>query len=228
MLKISVTSVACSARSTIASLGALLLMLPLVAGCGGFGFAKVTGHLSGKTVNVGGTAYAYTDSIMRRSGDAPNKRVVMVMSGAQFNPSIDYAAGSKDGIGNIQQAFANNDLFVIVFHDAGSLRAGARFSNTNLDRELIFGAQSSSKALKLGGQRTLDITLTAVELFGKSGRIRGNFDYYVSPEPGDDPSVLVGHYRGDFDAPLVDTAIAKNNIKLYGSSLSQLSPLNLF
>jgi len=215
---------ACLARS----LGFLLVLMPLATGCGGYGYAKVSGQLSGKTPNLSGTVYAYTDSITRRAaGDTPNQRVAVVMSGAHFNPSIDYAA-SKDGAANIQQVFSANDLFVAVFHDAANLKAGSRFLNNNVDFKLIFAGQHPGDAPKLGSQRSLDVTLTAVDLSGKPGRVRGNFDLYISRLPNEDPSTLIGHLRGDFEAPLVDSSISKSNIKLYGASVFDLLPLNLF
>jgi hypothetical protein len=215
------------ARSVIAPLGVLLVLLPLAVGCGGFGSAKVTGHLSGKTPNVGGTVYAYTDSVPRRSGDTPNKRVVVVMSGAHFNPSIDYGAGNKEGMSNVQQAFSANDLIIVVFHDAGNLRTGARFSG-DVEKVLLLGGHSAApNAPKLGSLQPLDVTLTSVELFGKAGRVKGNLDLYVSKQSHEDPSALTGHLRVDFDAPLMDASVARSNIKLYGAGLFALMPLNL-
>jgi hypothetical protein len=216
--------------SQVLCIAALLATLQFVTGCGGFGTAKVTGHLSGRAINVGGTVYAYTDSIQRRPGsEGSNKRIVLVMSGAQFDPSVDYSHPQhKEGLGAISQVFSKNDLFLIVFNEANNLKSGTRFSPRKLDHEVLFGGQSASTAPKLGKQRSLDVALTSVELFGKSGRVKGVFDLYISKSADEDSSVLTGHLRGEFDAPVMDAAIARTNMKLYGSSWPALVQHNLF
>lgn len=236
--------------SWLANIGVSVAALMLASGCILFqtGSASTDGEIGGRSVNVGGTVFAWWDvtvydqdndgNLFKQTRDGQHESLNIRLYGYAFNPREDFRFLGIDQQLELARNININDSLEFTVGSSGGIANGARLTYSTAepptpgDQPYLAGMpdlglgwikvnetnEYPSTVKELGSLRNFTLELKKVSR--KSGEaIEGSFEVKIDKDSNDRGSIVTGSVKGDFTAVVLHERIAECNFDNGGAGM---------